>query len=797
MFKNYVKTAWRNIARHKGYSLINIFGLAVGLACCVLMLLWIRNETSFDRFHANGDSLCRVIAETMTEAETFREAKVSTPLGPALKEAFPEIIDFSRYRGGLTYGIQYAGKDFADDVIAAAEPSFFTMFSFPFIQGDPKTALVEPRSIVITESLARKIFNGREPLGQTLSLIGGREAFSVTGVIRDIPQNSHLRFDCIIPCVNMQDFHHVDYGDWSEKFLCLYVRLAPGASAARTSRKISRFFSEKLSRPNVSLMLQPLKDVHLRSDFRLDFYNDSQASITTLWIFSLAALAILLLACINFMNLATACASRRGKEVGLRKVTGARRSDLIRQFLGEAVALSFISLGLALLLVQALLPLFNRLAERQLTLAALAEPRLLFGLLAITLLTGLLAGSYPALVLSAFRPAQVLKGGPLSRGRGQATLRRSLVVIQFAMTLFLVAGTFIVGKQLNFMRSKDLGINAQHVLTFLIPARQDVLRNALFANPRVLGITHSLPPGVEQRGIDNLTWEGKNPADRVVFFPTSVDPDYLGTFGIKMASGRFFSHDRLSDRSASVVVNETAAWLLGPGSPIGKRITIGPQTTPWTTPERKLIVIGVIKDFHQMSLHRPIEPALFTWEREGGGPFTSVRISPANVAATLRFLEQTIRKLAPAGFRFSYEFLDAKLDAFYKSERTFRSILGLFTILAMITASLGLFGLALFLAEKRTKEIGIRKVLGASVAEIILLLSLEFVRWVAVAALVAWPVAFFAMHRWLQGFAYRTRIGIGVFLWSGLLGMLIVVITVGFQAIRAARANPVDSLRYE
>ena len=797
MINNYVKTAWRNIVRHKGYSFINIFGLAVGMACCVLMMLWIQNESSFDRFHANGNSLCRVIAETRTENDTFMEAKVATPLGPALKEAFPEIIDFSRYLGGLQYGIKYAGKDFYDDVIAAAEPSFFTMFSFPFIKGDPKTALAEPHSIVITEGLARKIFGDSEPMGQTLTFIGNVDVYSVTGVIREIPQNSHLRFDCVIPCVNMQRYHHVDYGDWNEKFLCLYVRLAPGASAARTSRKISRFFSEKLSRPNASLMLQPLKDVHLRSNFRLDFYNDSQVSITTLWIFSLAALAILLLACINFMNLATAHAASRGKEVGLRKVTGARRSDLIRQFLGESVAISFLSLGLALLLAYAFLPLFNSLAERQLTLAHLAEPWLLFGLLAITLLTGLLAGSYPALILSAFRPAQILKGGPVSGGRGQAALRKSLVVIQFAMTLFLVVGTFIVGEQLKFMRSKDLGINPHHVLTFFLPAREDVLKNALLANPRVLSMTHSLPPGIEQRGIDNLTWEGKNPDDRILFYPTTVDPDYLRTFGIKMAAGRFFSHDLLSDRSRSVVINETAAGLLGPGSPIGKRITIGARTTPWTIPERKLTVIGVIRDFHQMSLHQPIEPALFTWEKEGGWPYISLRISPVNVAATLKFLERTSKKLAPAGFRFTYEFLDSKLDAFYKSERTIKSILELFTILAMITACLGLFGLALFLAEKRTKEIGIRKVLGASVSEITFLLSLEFVKWVAIAALVAWPLAYFAMSRWLQGFAYRAEIGFGPLLLSMLLTMLIAMLTVGFQAIRAARANPVDSLRYE
>jgi len=797
MFKNYVKTAWRNIARHKGYSFITIFGLAVGIACCVLMMLWVRNESSFDRFHVNGNSLCRVIAETRTEHDRFMEAKVATPLGPALREAFPEIIDFSRYRSGLQYGIRYAGKDFFDDVIAAAEPRFFSMFSFPFIKGDPKTALAEPRSIVITEGLARKLFKNSEPMGQTLKFIGIGDEYSVTGVIRDIPQNSHMRFDCVIPCVNMQRYHHVDYGDWSEKFLSLYVRLAPGASVSRTSRKISRFFSEKLSRSNTSLRLQPLKDVHLRSNFRLDSHNDAQGSITTLWIFSFAAALILLLACINFMNLSTARSANRGKEVGLRKVIGASRSDLIRQFLGEALGVSFLSLGLALALVYAFLPFFNNLAERQLSLARLTEPWLLFGLLAITLLTGLLAGSYPALILSAFRPVQILKGGPVSGGRSQAVLRKSLVVIQFAMTLFLVMGTFIISKQLRFMRSKDLGINTHHVLTFFLPGPENVVRNSLLANPKVLSMTRSLPPGVEQRGIDNLTWEGKNPYDRIVFYPTTVDPDYLRTFSIRMAAGRFFSHGRLSDQSGSVVINETAAGLLGTGSPIGKRITIGAQTSPWTAPERKLTVIGVIKDFHQMSLHQPIEPALYTWDTEGGWPYISLRISPTNVATTLKFLEKTSRKLAPAGFRFTYEFLDEKIDALYKSERTIKSILEMFTILAMITACLGLFGLALFLAEKRTKEIGIRKVLGATVSEIIVLLSREFVKWVAIAALIAWPLAYYAMHRWLQGFAYRTRIGIGMFLLSGLLAMLIAVLTVSFQAVRAARQNPVDSLRYE
>ena len=797
MFKNYLKIAWRNIVRRKGYSFTNIFGLAVGIACCVLMMLWIQDENSFDRFHVNGDSLYRVIAETKTENDSFMEAKVSTPLGPALKEAFPEMIDFCRFRSGLQYGIQFAGKNFYDDVIAAAEPSFFTMFSFPFIKGDPKTALLEPRSIVITEGLARKTFGNSDPMGKTLSFFGNREVFSVTGVIRDIPQNSHMRFDCVIPCVNMQRFHHVDYSDWNEKFLGVYVRLSPQAIAAGTARKLSRFYSEKISKPNASLRLQPLKDIHLRSDFRFDSDNHAQGNITTLWIFAIAAVMILLLACINFMNLSTAHSTTRGKEVGMRKVSGARRSDLIRQFLGEAVGLSIFSLVLGLTMVYAFLPHFNKLAGKQLTLAHLADAWMLFGLFGITLLTGLLAGSYPALVLSAFKPAQILKGGSVSSSRGQAVLRKSLVVFQFTLTIILVIGTIMVGRQLNYIRSKDLGINTQQVLTFFLPGRPDVVKNTLLANPRILSMTRSLPPGIDQRGIDNLTWEGKNPNDRIMFYPTTVDPGYLRTFGSKMASGRFFSHDTLSDRSESVVINETAAKILGPGSPIGKRITIGAQTTPWAVAERTLTVIGVMKDFHQVSLHRPIEPTFFTWEKEGGWPYISLRISPENIAATLNFLERTSKTLAPAGFRFTYNFLDEQIESFYQSERKIKSILELFTILALFTACLGLFGLASFLAEKRTKEIGIRKVLGASVLEIMLLLSGEFVKWVGIAALIAWPLAYYGMHRWLQGFAYRTDIGLGLFLLSGLLALLIAVLTVSIQAARAARANPVDSLRYE
>jgi len=792
---NYVLVTLRKIRRQKGYSFINVAGLAVGLACCILMMLWIRDEMSFDKFHVHRDSIFRLISETETKTDLMLDARTPTPLGPAIKSEFPEVKDFCRYQGGFKYGIRYEDKAFFDDDIGTADPSFFSIFTFPFIKGDPKTALDDPRSIVITESMARKYFGDDEPMGKVLMLPNGHDAYSVTGVIQDVPENSHLHFDCMIPLDNMQEYHHVDTNDWTEMFFYLYVRLESQASASEAAEKMSGLIVGKTEKSNISLRFQPLRDVHLKSDFAWDLDNYSQGSYSTLIIFSIAAAAILLLACINFMNLSTARSANRGKEIGLRKIAGASRSDVIKQFLGESVVMSGISLALALVLVWLALPAFNALGEKQLTMGRLADPGLVLGILAITLLTGLVAGSYPALLLSSFQPAKVFKQGWLSGGRGQAVLRKALVVVQFTLTVFFIIGTIVVDKQLQYIRNKDLGIDINRVLTLLLRAPYDVMKNAFLPHPGVLSMTQSLPPGQDMRSVTDISWEGKITEHDIHFYPVPVDPDYIETFHIEMAEGRFFSEDISSDRTEAVVLNQKAVQVMGLESPVGKRMKIAVQTHTGAFEQRPFTVIGVMKDLHLRSLRQPIEPTFFTNSGEQW-PWVNVRISPVKARETLRFLEKNWKTIVP-DYPFTYEFIDDRVRGFYELERKTKSILGMFTFLALFTASLGLAGLASFIAEKRTKEIGIRKVLGASTRGLVIIQAREFAVWVLLANAVAWPAAYYAVGRWLQGFAYRVSPGIEPALIAAVFSLSIAVLSVGYKAVRAALANPVDSLKYE
>jgi hypothetical protein len=478
---NYVRVALRKMRRQKGYSAITIAGLAVGLACSVLMMLWVKDELSFDRFHTDRDSIYRLVTETKSENAVTLDARAPTPTGPAIKAEFPEVLESCRYRTNNNYGIRLGDKAFFDEVIGIADPSFFTMFTFPLLQGDPKTALEGPRSVVVTESLARKLFGDEDPMGKTL-IIGVRETYTVSGVIRDVPRNSHLHFACVMPIINMREYHHVDFGNWNSMFFSCYVRLAPQAVPSEVAKKLSGFLAGAMKKSNIALRAQPLKDVHLKSDFAFDLDNYAQGSASTLTLFSIAAAAILLLACINFMNLATARSANRGKEVGLRKVTGARRSDIIRQFLGESVVQSFLGLLLALLLLWGVLPLFNNLAGKTLAFSSLFDPGLLAAIIGVTLLAGLLAGSYPALYLAAFEPVRALKGAFLGGERGQAVLRKGLVVLQFALTVFFVVGTIIVDKQLRSVRTKNLGIDTHQVVSTVVRSQSHL--EAIVADPR-------------------------------------------------------------------------------------------------------------------------------------------------------------------------------------------------------------------------------------------------------------------------------------------------------------------------
>ncbi|MFO7732567.1 MAG: ABC transporter permease [Candidatus Aminicenantes bacterium] len=791
---SYFQVALRKIRRQKGYAFINIAGLAVGLACSVLMMLWIGEEKGFDRFHQNAASIYRLVTETRSETAAILDARAPTPAAPALRDEFPEVKDFCRFRTNKTYGIRLGDQVSFTDVVGIADPSFFTMFTFPFVKGDPKTSLNEPRSVVITESLARKFFGDEDPMGKILTVTA--DPYTVTGVIRDVPENSHLHFACVIPIANMHEYHHVDFANWNSRFFSSYIRLNREARPAETETKLSDALSRNMNKPNISLHLQPLKDVHLRSDFAFDLDNHNQGSASTLTLFLIAAAAVLLLACINFMNLATARSANRAKEVGMRKVTGARKGDLIRQFLGESVILSFLALLLALMLLWAVLPFFNGLSGKSISISDVFRPGWLAAVIGVTLLAGLMAGGYPAVYLAAFQPARVLKGTFTGGERGHAALRKGLVLLQFGLTAFFIFGTIVVDMQLRYIRTKNLGIDTRQVVALAVPSRRSFL-DAVYSDPRILNASQSIPPGTSLRTAPEVTWEGKHPGDNTPFYPSKVDPDFLATFRAEMAEGRFFSRDIISDQTDAVVVNETAARAMGSNSAVGKRLTMTAMSSQGEVETRTYTVIGVMKDFHQTSLRRAIEPIVFT--NDGNQfPYINIRISSAAIPETLKFLEDAWDDAVPDRlFPMTYEFLDDRFDSFYKQDRRTRSILGAFTILALFTACLGLVGLAAFIAEKRTKEIGIRKILGASSRGIVLMQAREFLAWVLAANAVSLPLAYLAAGRWLRSFAYRVDPGFAPALWATLFSLAVAFLAVSYKAVQASRANPADALRFE
>jgi putative ABC transport system permease protein len=615
------------------------------------------------------------------------------------------------------------------------------------------------------------------------------EELRVTGVIENIPQNSHFQFDYAFPAINMTDWRESKLDSWEYSQFATYIEVGENTRLKDLSSKTSSMVKRYLPESKVEIKLQPLREIHLRSSHMNTWMvpYPNQGSITYVYIFSLIAVCILLIACINFMNLSTARSGTRAREVGMRKVAGASRKNLVAQFIGESLALTFLALLIALFLVELLLPAFNALAGKNISMDYLRNPGLIIGLAGIALVTGILSGSYPSLVLSSMKPVKVLKAAnPLSSGKG-GSLRKILVVVQFSLTIALITATAVIYLQLHFMRTKDLGFNKDHMLLFWTGhAKAEVLRETLKQNPNVLDITFSQSPTAALYGFAGFDWEGRNPEQDIKLYPVNVDYDYIKTFKIEMAEGRFFSRKFSTDALNSAVLNETAVKIMGLESPIGKRISYREQ-------DRK--IIGVIKDYHVTPLHNRIEPMILWIPEEYH--HVCVRINPENVSGTLKFMQKAWLSLAARGYDFEYEFLDSRINGFYSSERKTGVVFRSFTLLAVFIACLGLFGLASFTAEQRTREIGIRKVLGASVSGIVLILSREFTRWVIIANVIAWPVAYFTMRKWLSGFAYRIDLGWEIFGFSALLALVIAIITVSYQSIKAATANPVESLRYE
>jgi putative ABC transport system permease protein len=786
---NYWKIALRKIRRQKGYSFINIVGLAIGMACCILILTWVRDELSYDRFHKNADRICRVVTVDHSGGNITKASGSPSLIGPTLVEKYPEFLKFARVQSGWSgYFLHYGEKNFMDMKLATVDSGFFEIFPYPFIQGDPQSALTDRYSIVLTESLAKKCFGDEDPMGKVMQI--SSTDFKVTGVMEDIPKNSHLQFDYVFPAINMTKFRSSKLDTWDYDQFSTYLLVKKNADFKALSKKISGIIKDYLPESKSEIFLQSITAIHMHStDINSwEVVYPNPGNITYAYIFALVAACILLIACINFMNLATARSATRAREVGMRKVSGARRVDLIKQFIGESVFLSILSLGLAILVVELLLPAFNRLSGKELSLHYTESVLLWVSLMGIASFTGLISGSYPALYLSAFQPSRVLKASAHLTSRGGGHLRKILVVGQFAFTIMLIIGTLVIYSQLRFIQNKDLGYDKDNVFTLAsygqFGRNYEATKNELLQNPNILSVCKAFPPSHNLRRTEEVDWEGKDPTAEFMIFSDIGDYEFIKTFGIEITEGRFYSQEFSTDKD-NFVVNETAIKMMGLKSPIGKRFTLREKTGT---------IIGVVKDYHGGSLHYPIQPKVIELTDEGF--FVCVKFRPGNLSEMIAFLKEKWDKFVP-GHPFRYQFLDESIAAAYESERKIGKIFQYFTGLAVLIACLGLFGLASFTAEQRTKEIGIRKILGAKVSGIVFLLSKEFTKWILLANLIAWPVAYFLSQKWLQGFSYRMSLGWELFVVSGVLALAIAVGTVSYQAIKAAIANPVESLRYE
>lgn len=775
MLKNYFKITWRNIKNNKIYSFINILGLGVGMACCILILLWVQDELSYDKFHENYSAIYRTIPELQNTKFT------SNPLALAaiFKEQYPEVRKISRFYR-MNWLMKYEDKIY-DENGALVDGDFLKIFTFPLIKGTPETVFADRQSIVLTESAAEKYFGTQDPIGKSF-LVNNSSELIVTGILKDVPSNSHLQFDFLASMEILGERGHVS---WSYE-PSTYALLEKNISIPDFTEKISGFIMEHDKRTNqkVVLHIQPLSRVHLYSLNGTD-------PIIYVYIFLTIAVAILIIACINFINLSTARSNTRAKEIGMRKVVGAERADLIRQFIGESLILSVIAFLVAVGLVWLLLPAFNNLAEKQLTLDIARNISAVFLLAGIILFTGLASGSYPALLLSSFKPANILRRGKLQAGSGGFVLRKILVVSQFTATIVLIIGTIIMYKQLNYIRHKDIGLDREHVVAITMnrELRQSFrsFKNEIKQYPDIINVSAARRYPTSIGHINPVYWEGKGPADYVTMTDASVDYDYFKTLGMKIIQGRSFSEEYATDRE-NYILNEEALRITGLESPIGKMFSC------W---EDEGKIIGIVKNFHASSLHTEIGPVIFTLsQRHGSHSYVFVKINPTDISGTLAYLEKKVREFAPNNL-FEYRFLDDVFNSQYSGDLRRGEIYKYFTLLAIFISCLGLFGMASFTAEQRTKEIGIRKVLGASIANILMMISKNFLRLLLISNLIAWPIAYFLMKSLLNNYAYRTSITAWIFIVSGSVAILIALLTVCVKIVRAAYANPVDSLRYE
>ena len=796
MLQNYFKIAFRNLARNKAYSAINIIGLSIGLAAAMLILLYTKDEVSYDRFHTNNPSIYRITSKSLTPAgkKDYQQPYTGFLPGPKFQAGVPEIKTFVRYRSNQKDIKQ--GTEVKSQEVFYADSSFFSVFTFPLLQGDPKTALQNPQSVVISSEMAEKNFGTTQALGKVIFFRDDEkfEPYTVTGVAEKCPQNSSIKFDVLMPLiVKAEDMANNE--NWFSVFMNTFVVLNPNANVGAVEAKMNRVYLDD-ARESIKLMakkfgqtdktvyaLQPMIDMHLSKELPASNGLVDESNPTFSYILSGIALFILLIACINFVNLTVARSLKRAKEIGVRKVVGGARTQLIIQFLGESFLLCFAAFAFAFVLLELALPTFNQLANKSLALSYLFDTRLVSSYFALFIVTSLLAGFYPALVLSGYSPVQTLYSRFNLSGKNY--LQKSLVVMQFSLASFLIIASLTIYSQFNYLTSKDLGYNDKNMIFInkqpLKRSEAKLLKEELLKNPAIVEVS-------SKNGGRWGTVAKINGDTQQNFEYETVDEAYLPAFKIPILKGRNFSTAFPSDSAQSVLVNETFAKKAGWKKPIGQVVNF------WLNNDKKYTVIGVVKDYHYASLSEPIKPQLFTMKDANPYGKVFIKIRPNTETASLRHIEKTFKRLFPLS-PYAYKFLDQENLKRYESEEKWKQMMLFGAILTIFISCIGLFGLATLSAERRTKEIGIRKVLGASVAGIVQLISTDFLKLVSISFIFAFPAAWYAMDEWLKNYPYRISIGVWMFLATAIIAISIAFLTVGWQSVRAAMINPVKSLK--
>jgi putative ABC transport system permease protein len=790
MLRNYLLISLRNIIRHSSISFINILGLSIGLACTMFVYLWVTHELSFDRFHVNAGRVYLVEEDQHYSNGIYHVNVTPWPSGPVWKDKIPEIEQACRitYTGSLLF--RKNEKAFYEDKCVAVDSTFFLLFSFKLLQGEAHSMLKEPNSIVINNEMAKKYFGNENPIGKSLQ-VNNSEVFLVTGVVQKMPSNSSLDFDFLLPFDYMKKSNW--YSDnWGNNSIMTYVMLHKNTNPIPVNKKLTAVVREHEPEGKTDFLLDPFTNLHL---YMYWGYGHTPGAILNVWIFSFIALLVLVIACINFMNLSTARSASRGKEIGLRKVTGANRKNLIYQFFSESLAMSFLAMLIAFAIVAVLLTPFNLISGKEFHETDLCRPSFIIGTLLITLFTGVLAGTYPAIVLSAFKPVKTMKGD-FSQGAKSGLFRKITVVIQFTLTIVLLTGTIVIYRQLHYMQSQKLGYDKENLL--YVQMRGDMkksystLREELLREPFIKSIAASThPPHQIGSNSGDAWWEGK-PIDMTTLIGESgVDFDYVETMGIEMKSGRPFSRsfsiDTPHDTSSTFLINEQMEKLMGTNNAVGAQLKFMGVRGP---------IVGVMKDYHYHSMRSKIEPLAITITSSDYWGFIYIRIKPGDTHETVKLLEKSWNKIMPA-YPFDYRFVDEEFDKMYRVEERMGTLMNYFSALAILIACIGLFGLAAFTVEQKTREVGIRKALGAPIFSILYLFTWEFIRLLLISALISFPLAWYLLSSYLKNYSYHTQLSAWIFAGSAFVALLVALLAISYQALRAVRTNPATTLKYE